>query len=413
MLDHDVQLSYTARVPRILKRSAIGLTACLTLSCLPKPASDKDVADAAARRSLLKTLGEDVMLASYREFETRAQALSAAADGYASEPNESTRSAAQAAFREAMLAWERSEPFQVGPAADVTNLNPGSQGFRREIYAYPDAQHCVVDRGLANKTYEDEAGFGDAVFYYARGLSVIERLLFDTSNSTACAATDKVLTPEMWQALVDSDLTQRRARYVQVASHLVATRAHELVETFSSGFLQELSRAGSGSKLFPLTQDALNALTDSLFYIDYVTRDKKLGEPLGLTMMCTGAGACPTELPHSRLSKQAIHENLVGLRACFVGASGAAQSDGQMRGLSDLLRSIGADAVATDIEAGIDTALQAVEAIEGSLESAPHGSDSAARHAYDALQNLSDRLHTDFLLKLSLNPPTRPAGDND
>jgi uncharacterized protein len=146
--------------------------------------------------------------------------------------------------------------------------------------------------------------------------------------------------------------------------------------------------------------------------VDYVTRDKKLGEPLGLTMMCTSAGTCPSELPYARLSKQAIAENLRGLQLCFLGAATANQTADE-GGLSHLLRAVGAEAVASDIEANLANALAAVEAIEEPLETAPHTEESALRRAYDALQTLSDRLHTDFLLKLSLSPPTRPAGDND
>jgi len=389
------------------------LLATLLGSCTAKQATEKEPADAPARRALMHNLAERVILASYRDFAGAAQTLMEASDAYAGEPSAQTRSAAQAAFSGAVLAWERAELFQVGPAADVSNLNPGSAGLRREIYAWNDVQPCVVDRGLASKVYEDVAGFGDNVYQYARGLSAIERLLFDDGTETACLPSDKVLTPAAWQALVDSDLSQRRASYAATASKLVLARANTLVKSFRDDFIPQLDDAGKGGKLFDTTQDGLNALTNALFYVDYFTRDRKLGEPLGVTTMCTGDSACATELPYAHLSKQAIVKNLEALRDAFRGLPPEGDTSEAMWGLSDLLRSVDAASVAGDIEWLIDEALADVEAIEGSLEAAPKSAGSHAMQAFDALQALCDRLNSDFLLKLSLNAPVRPAGDND
>lgn len=397
----------------VIRKTAQALLLFVALgSCSPKePVSD--AADAPARRVLLQNLGERVILASYRTFAERAQQLVEATQAYADAPSSETRTVAQSTFAEAMLAWERAEVYQVGPAADVSNLNPGSGGLRREIYAWNDIQPCVVDRGLASKVYEDVEGFGDAVYQYARGLSAIERLLFDDGVVTACLPSDKVLTPAIWQALVDGDLEQRRAAYAATASKLLVTRAATLVQRFEQQFLPALRDAGDGSKLFDTTQDALNALTNALFYVDYFTRDKKLGEPLGLTMSCSGDSACGTELPYSRLSRQAIVANLEALREAFVGSPPETGGTGEMQGLSDLLRSVDAGALADDLERLIGAAIAATEAIGGSLEAASRDEGAPARAAYDALQAVCDRLKTDFLLKLSLSAPVRPAGDND
>jgi hypothetical protein len=300
----------------------------------------------------------------------------------------------------------------VGPAADVTNFNPGAEGLRSEIYNWHDANPCVVDRGLVNKLYESKDFEGD-VYAYGRDLSAIERLLFSTSNESACPATDKVVTAEAWSALVEGDLTQRRARYAASAGAVVKAKAQQLAQAFRDDFLPELVRAGTGSKLFDRTQEALNAVTNALFYLDFDVRDMKLGGPLGHSADCLNGG-CPTELPYAKLSKEAVLENLLALRAMFEGTlpGVAAKGDGLV-GLNDLLASVGAASLAQSIAEAISEAESAVGRVEPNFEQASHAPDAALSQAFDALQALADLLKTEFLQKLALNAPMRASGDND
>jgi predicted lipoprotein len=371
-----------------------------------------DAADADQRRELLANLGERVVLETYRSFAERAEALQNALDAYAEDTSADARTAAQDAFRDALLVWERAEVYQVGPAADITNFNPGAGGYRGEIYVWQDANPCAIDRGLVNRAYESE-DFEGEVYAYARDLSAIERLLFDDTTTTTCPATDRVVTPAAWEALVDGDLRERRARYAARAAQTVHDKATALVSAFEDEFLPQLAQAGAGSKLFDRTQEALNALTNGLFYLDFDVRDMKLGEPLGHSMDCSN-GACPTELPHSKLSKAAVRENLVAFRALFQGhLPDESAPDLPLAGLNDLLGSVGADDLADRIDAAISTALEAVDAVEPSFEGASRSQDGEFAQAYAALEALADLLKTEFLQKLALNEPMRASGDND
>jgi predicted lipoprotein len=373
---------------------------------------EAEVADASARRELLSNLGEHVILATYEEFSAAAQKLDAALAAYADAPGETTRTAAQMAFVEALRVWERAEVYQLGPAADVTNFNPGALGLRAEIYAWQDANPCVVDRGLINKSYESDDFEGD-VYPYGRDLSAIERLLFSTEAATACPASDKVVTAEAWAALGNSELTERRARYAASAGAVVTAKAKQLVKAFRDDFLPELTQAGEGSKLFDRTQEALNAVTNALFYIDFDVRDMKLGGPLGHSADCA-SGGCPTELPYAKQSKQAVIENLIALRAMFEGHLPDAEPETlELAGLNDLLVSVGAESLVKSIDAAISEAQGAVEKVEPNFEEALRAPDAAMSQAFDALQALADLLKTEFLQKLALNPPMRASGDND
>jgi predicted lipoprotein len=395
-----------------MRRCALLVLALCCGAACTKDAAQHDVADAPARRALLRNLSEHVILSSYREFEERAQELRDASAAYAGDASAANLEQAQAAFTRAMLAWQRVELFQVGPAARVANANPGSRGLRDAIYSWPDVRPCVVDHGLVAEVYEDAADFAEQVYPYARGLAAIERLLFDSSVQTACAADDRVVTAEKWQALVDGDLQERRARYAALASEVVAERAGELVRAFRDEFMPELLRAGQGSKLFDVTHEAINAVSNALFYIEFDTKDMKLAGPMGLTMSCMDK-TCSTELSYSKLSKEAIGENLEALRDAFHGLPPNGERGEEMWGILDLLRSVGAADLADEFESLLADAQGAVDAMEGSLEDALAAGDPSARRAYEAVQALTVRLKTDFLHRLALSPPEAAAADKD
>jgi uncharacterized protein len=388
----------------------VGGLAVLGASC-SKVARTGDVADAAERRVLLENIAQQVILPAYEDFAKSAAQLTAALENHSEVHTDSTRSQAQSVFREAMLAWERAEMFQVGPAAAISNFNPGSAGLRNEIYAWDKDDACVVDRGLVREVYESD-DFAKDVYFYGRGLGAIERLLFDGSRATACAAGDRIATPEAWQALVDGDLDQRRALYALSASRVVSERADQLVAAFRDDFMPELAKAGAGSHLFDRTQEALNAVTNALFYVDVEVRDLKVGGPLGRTMACMDDG-CATEHRYARLSREALTANLEALKAIFVGSHPDDERGDAMWGLSDLLRSVQADSTADQIEQAIDEALAAVGALGLGFDETPRDPAVHGAAAFEALQALSDLLNTEFLQKLALNPPMRASGDND
>jgi predicted lipoprotein len=376
-----------------------------------KVSRTQDVADAPERRKLLENIAQQVILPAYEDFAKSAAQLEAAIEDHSQVHTDSTRFQAQTGFRAAMLAWERAEMFQVGPAAAISNFNPGSGGLRNEIYAWDKDDACVVDRGLVREVYESD-DFAKDVYFYGRGLGAIERLLFDSSRATACAASDRIATPEAWQALADGDLDQHRALYALAASKVVRERADQLVAAFRDDFMPELVKAGAGGRLFDRTQEALNAVTNALFYVDLEVRDLKVGGPLGRTMACMD-DACATELPHARLSREALTANLEALKAIFVGAPPDDERGNAMWGLSDLLRSVQADSTAEQIEQAIDEALLAVRALGIGFDETPRDPAVHGAAAFDALQGLSDLLNTEFLQKLALSPPMRASGDND
>jgi len=374
---------------------ALGLLACKAKS------GTTELGNAGERRALLETLGRDVIASTYKEFAAEMATLEEAAARYADSLSDDDRSAAQAAFRAAMLTWERAEMYQVGPAARISSQTPGGQGLRNDIYSWPSRNTCGAAAALLDQSYADADSFAASQFPDTRALDTLELMLFDSGDDAHCTRA-AVVPAEQWDALVASgDLPKRRAGYARTVAQLVHVKADALVAAFDA-FLPELATAGSGSKLFMSTQDGLNALTDALFYIETETTNMKLGVPADMK------SAEAAELALSGLSREAAAANLQAFIDIYAHPGSPAPGS-----LKDLLESVSATALATDLASLADTALSDVNAITPSLEEAASSGAPSLGKAYDSAQELSLRLKTDFLTTLALSLPMSAATDND
>lgn len=395
---------------RSMQRARVGLFLVLLASGCSETKKASDVPDAAARRVLFQNLAERVIAPTYAEFTKVTGELSTACASYAKSQSPDDLKGAQAAFVKAMLVWERAEVFQVGPSATQSDATPGGQGLRQEIYAWNTVSQCGISRALVAKTYGTEASLA-ALYPDARGLGALEILLFDASDDSGCAKTNDVITSGDWDKLVAGDIAKRRSDYAAAAAKDLVSRAKTLEQAFKD-FIPELSKAGDGGKLFDVTQDALNAISDALFYVDTETKDMKLAIPLGLTEKCTGAACLTTvEHPYAKISARSIQANLEAFRDLFRGLPPKSRGDA-MWGLKDLLLSVSADALASDMDKLLDASIAAIGKVE-SLEVALEKGEPEPMQAYMQIQSLTDRLKTDFIAVLSLRPPMNAAGDND
>jgi predicted lipoprotein len=377
---------------------ALGL--CALLSCTKESKGPhEDPAAAVRRRQALIALSEGVYQPAYQAFVSEARQLETATKSYASSLSEADRTAAQAAWTRAMAAWERAELMQVGPAANLSSSTPGGQGLRTEIYAWPQSFPCGIDRVLVSKQYAELATLRASTYVNVRGLGAVEVLLFDTRTTTACAASDAMVTPAAWTGIA-GELAARRAAYARTLAEDLVDQGEKLISAWQT-FAKELVTAGDGSKLFATSQDALNAASDALFYLDTEAKDMKLAVPAGLTMTCMQPCADKVEHPFAQVSKESLVANVEAFRDVF------------RTGFRGLLVEADGKAVADDMDTLIDEALAALAAIEGTLESAISADPAGVMAAYAELQALNNRLKTDFVVKLDLRKPDAAAADND
>ena len=358
----------------------------------------------AVRRAVLAHLAGEVITPLYADFLDRARALQQATERWRTSGEPADREAAQQTWREAMALWQRAELTQLGPAGAMGQV-AGGEDLRDEIYAWPLGQRCFYDRVTLDEQYDDLASLP----VNRRGLGALEYLLFVEEPGNGCPASSSI-NAGPWQALGDDEIWRRRGAYAAAAAADVAERAEALHTAWASGggkFQSQLAGAGSGSEVYSSTQEALNALTSALFYLEKETKDMKLAQPAGLKDC--DAMTCPAALesPWSGTSRDNILANLAGFELVFTGGPG------DVPGFDSLLVAAGQKALAEAMTSDIATARAKLQGLDPDLAVQLVQDPDAVVDAHGALQGLVTRLKTEFVSVLDLELPRRVEGDND
>lgn len=357
--------------------------------------------DAAARDALIQHTVSWVD-GTYADFAAAAEELAQATTTLQAAPSPEALEAARDAWRSASTSWQYSEAALLGPAAAMSAA-PGGQDLRDEIYSWPVVNPCRIDQELVAEGYAAD-DFATAPVN-VRGLDALEYLLFtEEGDPNSCEPNSSINAEGHWAALSDGELSARRSTYAAEASALVVVAADTLRSEWSV-FAEELIGAGTASELFERQREAVNAISDSLFYLDKEVKDMKLAEPLGLTE-CAEA-TCPDAL-ESRFalaSLEHVRANVIAFEGLF--------GSGTQTGFDAYLRHFGQDGLADRFASGLDAALAALDAIDGTLLVAIDADRDDVSAAYDAIKLITDLMKTEFVSVLDLDLPNRAAGDND
>ena len=320
------------------------------------------------------------------------------------------RAEAQNTFRILMEAWQTLEPMQLGPAA-AADLGIGGQDLRDRVYSWPIVNPCRVDQELTESAFEDP----DALAMEnvnVLGLDAMEYLVFTEGDTNACAPNAPINLDGRWAAIT-AEVEARRARYVRSLVTLLQRDADAIVDAWQPAFTEAVRTAGAGSALFDSAQEALNAISDALFYLDKEVKDMKVAEPAGLTMTCA-TPPCP-ELRESRYANRSlawVHRNLIGSRALYLAEDPAGTAH---TGFDALLRELGQTELADELLAAFDDAIALAERdyAERTVEDVLAESATGLMPLYDAIKRITDLLKTQFVTVLDLELPMRAEGDND
>ncbi|MGM0555388.1 MAG: imelysin family protein [Myxococcota bacterium] len=400
----------------VLLVAGLLLTAALGSACSDADDSSNNVAKedpeaAEARRDVLANLGEDVILEAYVDFEAQAKALETAADAYADSLDPADRQQAQQAWRDAMQVWQRAEMFQVGPAGPMGAV-VGGEDMRDQIYSWPITNACRVDQEIVEQNYTDADTFSSEPIN-VRGLDTLEYLLFYEGTDNACAPNSSINTDGSWSALDQAEIERRRAEYAHTVAIDLSNRATDLREAWDSeggDFLGELSTAGAASETYQTSQEALNAISDALFYLDKEVKDMKLARPTGLSDCVEDVCPEKRESLWANRSLEHVRQNLIGFQQLYLGG---AADDPDALGFDDLLRGMGADTLADDMSARIEDAIAAADAVDGTMVEALENDPESVVAVYEASKAITDLIKSQFFDVLDLEVPQRGEGDND
>ncbi len=290
---------------------------------------------------------------------------------------------ARQSFEDVMLSWQTIEATLYVP----DDSNEAWTISRDDIYSWPLTSRCRIDQELVKKTYENTQDL-QTLLVNATGLDAVEYLLWH-SDENECPPQAMVNADGSWREI--SDLNERRAKYLLASVKLVKSNTDTLKK--SSLMLGESLKKTN-------TAEALNVLSNSLYYLDTNVKDLKIAQPLGEQECAEDTCFEKMELQFSGLSLLSIHRNLSAFEQTFFADPG----------FDDLLKASDAADIADDIRAALDEALL-ISTQNVTLRELHDTGDGLRLLAL--IKSITDRLKTDFIGVLDLELPQRAEGDND
>lgn len=371
------------------------------------PSRPTDPNDGIDRTAILQHLSTNVLLPMQTEFVARVTPLPDAIASYCDALDSSldaSPDAARAAWRLAMDSWHRAEALLIGPAA-MDNRTLGTQ-----IYAWPLVATCRIDRDTASR-FVDPASYDITTrLVNERSLATVEYLLHRTDPAHTCTT-----TPAGWDSL-GANLPRARCRLAEVISRDVVMYATVLETAWrpdGGDYGGELARAGQSGSSIPTRQEGINRISDSMFFVDRIVKDMKLGEAAGITLNACGSVGTPclleVEHVHADHATFAIRANLRALREAFTGTTPT--TDGPA--FDDMLSMIGHADVADRMTASLDAAIAAADELPASFLDALANDYGKVKAAHIAISVFTDDLKSQFLALLALDVPDDVASDND
>lgn len=378
-------------------------------ACGGSPSATPDAPEIAFDRAgLLRRLGTDYLAPRYQVAAQAATALRDATGSYCTALATNTevatkRQQALHAFAAANSAWQVLEPIAVGPALR------NSSALRNRIYSWPLAAPCAIDRDVVllatNPTQYDVTARLDN----ARSLTAMEYLLHVTDAASSCA-----VAPPGWAELANRE--RARCELAQAIAVDVAASAAQLAAAWSptgEDYAAHLAAAGQAGSMIASQREALNMVSDALFYLETMVKDMKIGEAAGISMNVCGTvdEACvrEAELRYANLGTPSLRQNLQSWRAAFSGSFDGV--DGL--GFDDYLAAAGAPDVAARMLAEIDNAIASATALPDDFLATLASQRAQLVALYGQVKAVTDDQKSQFLTLLGLDIPDDIATDND
>ncbi len=312
-------------------------------------------------------LADEVILPLYGDLQIKVSDLQQKTDNFSDNPNTTTLAILRTSWKTAYLAWERCEPFEFGPAADVF--------LRNSLNNFP-VNAPAIDQNIQSGSYNF-----DNPEAYDKGFPALDYLLFGIGADDAAIVAKYTADP-------------LAANYRQYLLDLVTDIAERVTQTqdgwvsgYRDVFVQNTGTA-AGSSL-SLVVNNLNE------HYENIKRDR-LGIPSGvLTLGFTNPDK--TEAYYSGISAELALEAVTWSRRFYRGTN---FTGGENTGLDDFLNYIDATKNGKPLDVVIQeqyqAAIQAVSAITDPLSEAVDQDSETVIAAYNELTKQVVNLKTDM-----------------
>jgi predicted lipoprotein len=232
-------------------------------------------------------------------------------------------------------------------------------------------------------------------------------MLFRVGDFNVCPPQLPINEDGQWEALGAEERERRRYAYAAVISAGLRADAERLRSawTATDGLLDDAKAAGLGS-VFDTPDALIDEWLGALFHLDFVSKDKRLAVPSGISADC-GRAVCS-----DKLEFRSAAANGLALRANLRAATALLSGDGGL-GFYGLLRHDGAGDLAEQLEMALFTATATARSIEVTWSDLLGSDPEALRNLHRDVEVVTDLLKGPFMTVLNLSVPEEGAGDSD
>ncbi|MEC8381131.1 MAG: imelysin family protein [Myxococcota bacterium] len=390
----------------------IGLSLGFGSGCIEpveKPLSQ--AAQSESSSSLLEEVGPSVVLPALNSFHSNIEVFRDGLNDITSviENNGNIEESLEASRNNWLLvykSWQELEVMQIGSAGSSLST-VGGEDKRDEIYSWPTVSGCLIDQMTVTDDWKTDSYF-DNNLVNAYGLDAIEHLLF-SELETECPSQVPPISDGSWYALEQEEngILKQRIEFAKALSEHVEQTTEYLIQQWSpdgENFSAQLTVEGASP--FADKDEALYAVFLSLFYVELLTKDRKLAQPLGLRDCPNETCVEDIESLQSGLSLHAIQSNLVGFKNLFTG--------GTSTGMDDLLIELGHADLSEQIILDVDAVITLLDAHVGKpLDGMITDDKETVIEIYDHIGLVTTALKQDLTTVLEVSVPSEAAGDND
>lgn len=373
--------------------------------------------------AMLANYADSIIVPNYESLADTTNVLAAESGSIAtycsaigSDNESSARSAAQAAWKTTMDAWQTTTLHELGP------IQANNNALRNRISSFARGSAlstCGVDQAvvLANSNPNFSLSSRSA---NQRGLGAVEYLLFSDNLEHSCSS--QITETTDWNTRPEIERKQLRCAYAQTLAVDIDAAAQRVVKAWLIDADNYRSEFINPSSL----DTNLKALSDALFYLDTETKDTKLGIPLGINATCSQP-SCPEviESPYAEYSLNNIAQNLRSFLNLLQGGSGL--------GFDDIIAQAGVAEVTELMRQNTEAAIGEINTMSTSLRQQAEGisNEEAAQtcltaantpdsqrsipacNLYGYLRRVTDTLKVGFVAAVDVDLPDRAQSDND
>ncbi|MBC8173873.1 MAG: imelysin [Chitinophagales bacterium] len=330
------------------------------MSCDDEKPTDTDTFDSSA---ILKNVSENVITATYSDLHLAAEAMVTSFENLQTSPTEANLEIAKQKWRDARVFWEQSEGFLFGPVATKA-IDPAIDSWPVNVV---DLENVLSGTETLTKEYID--GLEGTL----KGFHTIEYLIWGADgNKTVDAITD------------------REFEYLISLANSLESETEILFTSWDASgenFQDNITLAGQSASIYPSQKSAMQELINGMIGIADEVANGKINDPL------TTGDVTLEESRFSANSKADFADNIRSIQNTWSGNYG---TGGNGNGVKDFVANFD-QALADELEADIQEAIDDIENITGTFTEAIFANPEEIEHAQEMILDVKLHLESEVL----------------